>query len=87
MGVLAGNMLTLGPLDAGQFHMEREVVDLAAVATRAAHRAQAFAQEKQVTLHVEQPETGEPQARQTLVIGDRSLLEQATIILLDNAIK
>ncbi|HLV98542.1 MAG TPA: ATP-binding protein [Ktedonobacterales bacterium] len=82
MGVLANNMLTLARLDAGQFHQEQEVIDLAAVATRAAHRAHAFAQEKQVTLCVEQPEAG-----QALVIGDKSLLEQATMILVDNAIK
>ena len=80
MGVLANNMLTLARLDAGEFRLEREVVDLAGVATRAAHRAHAFAQEKQVTLDVEE-------AGQTLVIGDKSLLEQATMILLDNAIK
>jgi signal transduction histidine kinase len=80
MGTLANNMLTLARLDAGQFHMEREVVDLAAVATRVAQRARAFAQEKQVTLHVEE-------AGEALVIGDKSLLEQATLILLDNAIK
>jgi signal transduction histidine kinase len=82
MGVLANNMLTLARLDAGQFHQEREVVDLAATAARAAHRAHAFAQEKQVTLHV-----GEPDEVQALVIGDKSLLEQATMILVDNAIK
>jgi signal transduction histidine kinase len=82
MGVLANNMLTLARLDAGQFHQEREVVDLAAVATGAAHRVQAFAREKQVTLSVEQPEAG-----QALVIGDKNLLEQATMILVDNAIK
>jgi signal transduction histidine kinase len=80
MGILANNMLTLARLDAGQFHMEREVVDLAAVAARAAHRAQAFAREQQVTLQAEQ-------AGPVLVIGDKSLLEQATMILLDNAIK
>jgi signal transduction histidine kinase len=80
MGTLANNMLTLARLDAGQFHLEREVVDLAAVATRAAHRAQAFAKEHDITLHV-------PEAGPVLVIGDKSLLEQATMILLDNAIK
>ena len=53
MGVLANNMLTLARLDAGEFRLEREVVDLVEVATRAAHRAHAFAQEKQVTLEVE----------------------------------
>lgn len=80
MGTLADNMLTLARLDAGQFHQEREVVDLAGIATRAAHRAQSFAQEKQVRLLVEQK--GE-----VLVIGDKSQLEQATMTLVDNAIK
>ncbi len=85
MGVLANNMLTLARLDAGQFHPEREVVDLVSVATRAAHRAQSFAQEKQVTLRVE--ESGTPEMGQALVIGDKNLLDQATMILVDNAIK
>jgi signal transduction histidine kinase len=80
MGTLANNMLTLARLDAGQFHQEREVVDLATIATQAAHRVRAFAREKQVTVQAE--EMG-----QALVIGDKSLLEQATMILLDNAIK
>jgi signal transduction histidine kinase len=80
MGALADHMLALARLDAGQVHLEREVVDLADVATRAAHRAHAFAQEKQVTLHVEPTDPA-------LVIADKSLLEQATMILVDNAIK
>jgi signal transduction histidine kinase len=80
MTSLANNMLTLARLDAGRFHLERDVVDLAAVAAGAVHRASAFAQEKQVALHLEH-------AGPVLVVGDRGLLEQAAIILLDNAIK
>ncbi len=80
MTTLANNMLALARLDAGQFHLEREVVDLGSITTKAAHRARAFARERQVTLHVEQ-------MGQALVIADKSLLEQATMILLDNAIK
>ncbi|HEY7350506.1 MAG TPA: ATP-binding protein [Ktedonobacterales bacterium] len=87
MTTLANSMLTLARLDAGEFHLEREVVDLASVATRVAHRVHAFAREKQVTVQVEQTRAREPQANQALVIGDKSLLEQATMILVDNAIK
>lgn len=77
---LATNLLTLARLDAGAAQVERDVVDLSALATRLAHRVGTLAQEKQVSLHVE---AGEP----VLVIGDALLLEQAALILVDNAIK
>ncbi len=80
MASLADTMLLLARLDADHVHLEREVVDLASVMTQTVHRAQPLAKEKQVTLLVER-------AEETLVIGDRVLLEQATLILLDNAIK
>jgi signal transduction histidine kinase len=80
MAWLADTMLLLARLDADHVHLEREVVDLASVMTQTVQRAQPLAKEKQVTLLVER-------ADETLVIGDRVLLEQATLILLDNAIK
>jgi len=80
MTALAGTMLTLARLDAGRLHLERDVVDLAAVATRVAHRAGALAREKGVAIQVEG-------IAPLLVIGDHLLLEQVTLILVDNAIK
>lgn len=77
---LATNLLTLARLDARAAQIERDVVDLSALATRLAHRVGTLAQEKQVSLHVEAPEP-------VLVIGDALLLEQAALILVDNAIK
>jgi len=80
MTALAGTMLTLARLDAGRLHLERDVVDLAAVAARTGRRADALAREKGVAIQVEGVEP-------LLVIGDRMLLEQVALILVDNAIK
>jgi signal transduction histidine kinase len=77
---LATNLLTLARLDAGAAQLERDVVDLSALANRLAHRVHTLAQEKHVGLHVDAHE-------QVLVIGDALLLEQAVLILVDNAIK
>ncbi len=80
MAALANNMLTLARLDAGRFHMERDVVDLAEVANDVVKRVQALAQERGVTVQMER-------GVQALVLGDRVLLEQVALILVDNAIK
>jgi signal transduction histidine kinase len=77
---LATNLLTLARLDAGAAQIERDVVDLSALANRLAHRVHTLAQEKHVSLYVEAREP-------VLVIGDALLLEQAALILIDNAIK
>ncbi len=80
MGRLTTNMLTLARLDAGTLHVEREVVDLSEVAQGAGRRVRAFAAELDIS--VEAKSSGP-----ALVVGDRALLEQAALILLDNAIK
>jgi signal transduction histidine kinase len=80
MGALATNLLTLARLDAGQLHMEREVVDLAAVAAALTRRVQAYAAGLGISVHADV--TGP-----VPVMGDRVLLEQATLVLLDNAVK
>jgi signal transduction histidine kinase len=80
MSALATSMLTLARLDAGAQQMERDVVDLSEVAAAVVQRAEALAAEKQVTLALEAPE-------KLLVLGDRGQLDQAALILLDNAIK
>ena len=80
LSALSTTMLTLARLDSGAQHHERDVVDLAEVAASLVQRARALAEERGVTLSL-----GATTAAQ--VIGDRELLEQAALILVDNAIK
>jgi signal transduction histidine kinase len=80
MAILASNLLTLARLDNHSSHQEHEVVDLAEVARAGARRVQALADETEISIQVEVNET-------ILVIGDPTLLEQAVLALLDNAIK
>ncbi|HEY6539769.1 MAG TPA: ATP-binding protein, partial [Ktedonobacteraceae bacterium] len=80
MSNLASNLLTLARLDSGTIHREHEVVNLASLAQEGARRAQALAEQRGVTVQVEN--NGD-----TYVIGDPVLLEQAMLALLDNAIK
>jgi signal transduction histidine kinase len=80
MTQLAGNLLTLARLDAGVAHMEPDVVEVNELLACAARRTRALALQQHITIIVESTEP-------VYVIGDRALLEEATIILLDNAIK
>lgn len=81
MGNLASNLLTLARLDNnGYMHREHEVVNLAKLAQEGARRVEAFAEQSHISVEVEN--TGAP-----YVIGDPMLLEQAMLVLLDNAIK
>jgi signal transduction histidine kinase len=80
MGTLASNLLTLARLDNSSSHQEHEVVDLEDVARAGARRIQALAEQREISVQVESNETA-------LVIGDPTLLEQAVLALLDNAIK
>ncbi len=80
MGTLANSMLTLARLDTGTIHREHEVVNLAELAQETARRVQALAEQSGIAVQVEY--TNDP-----YVIGDSMLLEQAMLVLLDNAIK
>ncbi|GAC1331607.1 MAG: hypothetical protein NVSMB22_23650 [Chloroflexota bacterium] len=80
MSRLADNMLNLARLDAGQARLEQDVVDLGDLAREIAGRAESLAAEKGVTISVDCE-------LHVLVIADRVLLQQAVLILLDNAIK
>jgi len=83
MGTLTTNLLTLARLDAGRLQVEREIVDLRDIARAVVRRASPLAAEAGIALQTaDTEETG-----RTLVVGDRFLLEQAALILLDNAIK
>ncbi len=80
MGTLANSMLTLARLDTGTIHREHEVVNLAELARETTRRVQALAEQGSITVQVEH--TDDPH-----VIGDPMLLEQAVLVLLDNALK
>jgi signal transduction histidine kinase len=80
MSTIASNLLTLARLDSGTLHREHEVVSLAELAQVAVRRVQALAEQRGITVEVET--THDP-----CVIGDPLLLEQALLVLLDNAIK
>ncbi|MFL5700247.1 MAG: sensor histidine kinase [Ktedonobacteraceae bacterium] len=80
MSAIASNLLTLARLDTGTIHREHEVVSLAELAQEAVRRVQALAEQRGITVQVEN--TDDP-----YVIGDPMLLEQALVVLLDNAIK
>ncbi|HLL79862.1 MAG TPA: ATP-binding protein, partial [Ktedonobacteraceae bacterium] len=80
MSNIATNLLTLARLDNNAVHREHEVVNLAELARKAARRIAALADEKHISVQLESE--GVP-----TVIGDPMLLEQALLILLDNAVK
>ncbi len=81
IATLATNLLTLARLDAHSTlrHPEREVVDLADIATGVVRRVRMLAEQRGITVTSAAP----PGA---LVAGDTDLLEQAALILVDNAI-
>lgn len=80
MAGLANNLLTLARLDSRSSHQEHEVVRLADLTEAGARRVQALAGQAKIGVEVD------TDAR-AVVIGDRALLEQAVLALLDNAIK
>jgi len=80
MASLATSLLTLARLDAGSMHREHEVVNLAEIAQEGVRRVTALADQMGIVVQVES--TGV-----TYIIGDPMLLEQAVLVLLDNAIK
>src|SRR6185312_15788816 len=80
LATLATSLLTLARLDSAGRLLERETVDLAEVATSVARRTAAFAAERQVIVRA----TTQPGL---LVGGVRDLVDQAALILVDNAIK
>ena len=80
LATLTTNLLTLARLDTGTTALKHDLVDLGELATTVADRITAFAAEKDVTIQVSE-------AAPVLTLGDPQLLEQAILILVDNAIK
>lgn len=80
MGALADHMLDLARLDSENTEIERDVVDLAELARDVVRRVSPLAAEKGLTVGLEAEQA-------VMVIGDRLLLEQVVLVLVDNAIK
>ncbi len=80
MSMLANSMLTLARLDSGVQHREHEVVDLDRLARQGVQRVAAFAEQKGILVR-------HKKTVDAFVIGDPMQLEQALLVLLDNAIK
>lgn len=80
MGALANTMLLLARIDTGQLHLEQDILDLGNLATGVLHRAHSLADQMHITLDAKSIQLA-------LVLGDRVMLEQVMLILLDNAIK
>jgi signal transduction histidine kinase len=77
---LTSSLLTMARLDSGTLHAERDVVDITEVVENVASRARAFAEQRSITVRVET-------SPDVIVLGTLELLEQAAMILVDNAIK
>ena len=80
LGHLVESLLTLSRADAGQVPLARERVDLAALAREVVSHLGVLAEEKHQSLSVEAPAP-------VHATGDRLVLRQAVINLVDNAIK
>jgi heavy metal sensor kinase len=77
---LVDTLLALSRADAGHVRLAREVVELAELARSSVQHLDDLAEEKRQALSVQAAETAE-------VLGDRLVLRQALINILDNAIK
>ncbi|MBX5456153.1 MAG: hypothetical protein IRZ31_04565 [Thermogemmatispora sp.] len=80
LAAIANNLLTLARLDSGQLHREHEVMHLGTLAHNGARRIRALAAQRAIRVEEEHHD-------QPYVIGDPLLLEQAILVLLDNALK
>lgn len=80
MAKITTNLLTLARLDNQFAHREHEVVSLTQLIRALVRRVQALASQRGIML-------SEEYIDHAYVIGDSTLLEQAVLVLLDNAIK
>jgi heavy metal sensor kinase len=78
---LVDTLLALSRADAGQVHLAHEPLDLAALARDAAQHLEDLADDRGQQVSVEAPATP------IQALGDRPVLRQAVINILDNAIK
>ena len=80
LATLVDRLLTLSRAETGQANLSSEDVDLGALADEVVSHLSVLAEEKRQTITIER--AGSPRAR-----GDRMVLRQAVINLVDNAIK
>lgn len=80
LAAIANSMLDLARLESDRAHLEEEIVDLGILAADVVRWASSLACEHGLDMRTES--TGP-----VLVLGDRLLLQQALLILIDNAIK
>jgi heavy metal sensor kinase len=80
LSLLVDRLLTLSRADSGESMLSRDRVDLAGLAEEVTAQLDVLAEEKQQSLTVESAGT-------TLCLGDRMVLRQALLNLVDNAIK
>jgi len=80
LSLLVDRLLTLSRADSGESMLSRDRVDLAELAEEVTAQLDVLAEEKQQSLTVEA-------AGPTLCLGDRMVLRQALLNLVDNAIK
>src|SRR5439155_3828165 len=80
MDRLATELLSLVRLDAGTTHLEREVVDLSKLASEVAKRVATLAEERRLRIT-------QRLAPSATLLGDHQAIEQAALILVDNALK
>jgi signal transduction histidine kinase len=80
MDRLATSLLSLARLDAKQHHIEHDVVDLSALAADVAGRVATLADDRGIGV-------AEDYQRDTVVLADQQAVEQAALILVENALK
>ncbi|MEA2641456.1 MAG: hypothetical protein QOF51_2850 [Chloroflexota bacterium] len=80
MQKLATNLLVLARLSAERPHLEHEVFDLSTLAADLTHRTRPLAEEKGLSIEQDFRVRAE-------LVGDRHAVEQAALILMDNAMK
>lgn len=80
------NLLDLSRIEAG-LGVESNPCHLGVIVAEAVSSLRARATEKDVALHIEPPLGSSGKSSEVLVSGDRALLRQAVINLLDNAVK
>ncbi len=80
MDKMTSNMLLLARMDANQLRLAHEKLNLTQLARDVMRRAQSLAIQSSITLDCQEEEPA-------YVLGDRVLLEQTLLVLLDNALK